>query len=69
MTSLLSVAQLPPVVTCWQQNTTENGFADELTNVQAVNYSDTYVYVRTEDIPLWILSFMTGRTIRGSRCR
>ena len=53
-TSLLSVAQLSPVITCWQQNTTEIGFADELTNVQAVNYSVTYVYVRTEDIPSWI---------------
>ncbi|MFT4545589.1 MAG: hypothetical protein ACI9EQ_002067 [Bacteroidia bacterium] len=47
-------AQLSPVITCWQQNTTEIGFADALTNVQAVNYSETYAYVKTEDIPFWI---------------
>jgi hypothetical protein len=43
-----------PVITCWLQNTTDLGFAGELTNVQAVNYSDNYVYVLTEDIPSWI---------------
>lgn len=49
-----SFAQLPSVITCWQQNTTDIGFADALTNVQEVNYSATYVYVQTEDIPSWI---------------
>ncbi|MDH4474245.1 MAG: YHYH protein [Fluviicola sp.] len=47
-------SQLSSVITCWQQNTTNLGFANELTNVQEVNYSDTYVYVKTEDIPSWI---------------
>jgi hypothetical protein len=47
-------AQLPPVITSWQQNTTNIGFASALTNVQEVNYSSTYVYVKTEDIPSWI---------------
>lgn len=47
-------AQLPVVVTCWQQNTTASGFAGELTNVQEVNYSDSFVYVKTNDIPSWI---------------
>jgi hypothetical protein len=47
-------AQLESVITCWQQNTTTLGFAGELTNVQEVNYSDTYVYVKTDDIPSWI---------------
>jgi len=46
--------QTESVITCWQQNTTNIGFAGELTNVQEVNYSDTYVYVKTEDIPSWI---------------
>lgn len=49
-----SFAQLPSVITSWQVNTTEIGFAGALTNVQEVNYSDTYVYVKTEDIPSWI---------------
>lgn len=48
------VAQLPPVVTCWLINTTDTGFAGALTNVQQVNYSSTYVYIKTEDIPSWI---------------
>jgi YHYH protein/Secretion system C-terminal sorting domain len=47
-------AQLSPVITSWQQNSTTTGFSDELTNVQSVNYSDTYVYVATEDLPSWI---------------
>jgi hypothetical protein len=46
--------QTPSVISCWEQNTSNLGFANELTNVQAVNYSDTYVYVKTEDIPSWI---------------
>lgn len=49
-----AISQLPSVITCWQINTTETGFAGALTNVQEVNYSDTYVYVKTEDIPSWI---------------
>ncbi|MFN5416474.1 MAG: YHYH protein [Flavobacteriia bacterium] len=49
-----SFGQTPSVISCWEQNTSNLGFADELTNVQAVNYSDTYVYVKTEDIPSWI---------------
>lgn len=53
-TSFSCFSQLPDVVTCWQINTTELGFAGELSNVQAVNYSDNYVYVTTEDIPSWI---------------
>lgn len=52
--SKIGIAQLSSTITCWQQNTTVLGFADELTNVQEVNYSDTYVYVKTEDIPSWI---------------
>jgi YHYH protein/Secretion system C-terminal sorting domain len=52
--SHVAFAQLAPVITSWQQNTTNTGFADALTNVQAVNYSDTYVYVQTEGIPSWI---------------
>lgn len=47
-------AQLPAVITCWQQNANNTGFAGALTNVQAVNYSTTYVYVQTEDVPSWI---------------
>jgi hypothetical protein len=50
----LAFGQLSSEITCWQQNTTNIGFADALTNVQAVNYSNTYVYVKTEDIPSWI---------------
>ncbi|MFM7759067.1 MAG: YHYH protein [Crocinitomicaceae bacterium] len=50
----VSFAQLPSVITCWQQNTTNIGFAGVITNVQEVNYSDTYVYVKTEDVPSWI---------------
>lgn len=49
-----SFGQTPSVISCWEQNTSNLGFANELTNVQAVNYSDTYVYVKTEDIPSWI---------------
>ena len=49
-------SQLPSVVTCWDINTTELGFASELSNVQSVNYSDNYVYITTEDIPSWIPS-------------
>lgn len=49
-----SYAQLSPLITCWQQNTTDIGFAGGLTNVQEVNYSSTYVYLKTEDIPSWI---------------
>lgn len=49
-----SYAQLSPVITCWQQNTSNIGFASALTNVQQVNYSSTFVYVKTEDIPSWI---------------
>lgn len=52
--SLNAISQLPAVVTCWQINTTEIGFASTVTNVQAVNYSDNYVYVLTEDMPSWI---------------
>ncbi len=52
--SNVSFAQLSPVITSWQQNTTNIGFAGALTNVQAVNYSSTYVYVQTEDVPSWI---------------
>ncbi len=47
-------SQLPPIITAWTQNTTETGFAGALTNIQEVNYSDTYVYIKTEDIPSWI---------------
>lgn len=54
ITSNLAFAQLPSVITCWQQNTTNLGFAGALTNVQEVNYSDTYVYVKTNDVPSWI---------------
>ncbi|MEX1187691.1 MAG: YHYH protein [Bacteroidia bacterium] len=49
-----SFAQLPPVITSWIQNNTSTGFADAITNVQQVNYSDTYVYIKTDDIPSWI---------------
>lgn len=52
--TISSYAQLSPIITCWQQNTTDIGFAGGLTNVQEVNYSDTFVYVKTEDIPSWI---------------
>ena len=52
--SLYSYAQLPAVITCWQQNSTNTGFGGILTNVQEVNYSATYVYVKTNDIPSWI---------------
>ncbi len=52
--SNVTFAQLPSVITCWQQNTTNTGFDGALTNVQEVNYSATYVYVKTEDIPSWI---------------
>lgn len=51
---LTSYAQLPPVVTCWWINNTQTGFAGALTNVQQVNYSSTFVYVKTQDIPSWI---------------
>ena len=54
LSALTSFGQEPIVTTCWIQNTTELGFAGELTNVQAVNYSDNYVYVLTEDMPSWI---------------
>jgi YHYH protein/Secretion system C-terminal sorting domain len=54
MISNIAFAQLPSVITCWQQNTSATGFAGALTNVQAINYSSTYVYVQTEDIPSWI---------------
>lgn len=54
LSSMQAFAQLPSVITCWQQNTTNLGFAGSLTNVQEVNYSDTYVYVKTEDVPSWI---------------
>jgi len=49
-----SFGQLSPVITSWQQNTTNIGFAGALTNVQQVNYSNTFVYVKTNDIPSWI---------------
>ena len=52
--TISSYAQLSPVITCWQQNTSNIGFASGLTNVQEVNYSSTFVYVKTEDIPSWI---------------
>ena len=54
LTSKITFGQLSSVITCWQQNTTNVGFAGSLTNVQEVNYSDTYVYVKTEDVPSWI---------------
>lgn len=47
-------SQLSPLITCWQINNTNTGFAGALTNVQQVNYSSTYVYIKTEDIPSWI---------------
>jgi hypothetical protein len=49
-----SYAQLSPVITSWQQNTSSAGFAGALTNVQEVNYSSTFAYVKTQDIPSWI---------------
>ena len=49
-----SQAQLSPAVTCWWINTSQTGFAGALTNVQEVNYSSTFVYVKTQDIPSWI---------------
>jgi hypothetical protein len=52
--SNISFSQLTPEIKCWEQNTTNLGFADVLTNVQEVNYSTKYVYVKTEDIPSWI---------------
>ena len=57
--SNVSFAQLSPVITSWQQNTTSTGFAGALSNVQEVNYSATYVYVKTEDIPSWIPHMVT----------
>lgn len=50
----IAFAQLSPVITSWQINTIDTGFAGALTNVQEVNYSSTFVYVKTEDIPSWI---------------
>lgn len=47
-------SQLPAVITSWQQNTTNTGFAGALTNVQAIYYSANYTYVKTEDMPSWI---------------
>jgi hypothetical protein len=52
--SSVTNAQLSPLITCWQQNRTDTGFAGALTNVQEVNYSNTFVYVKTQDIPSWI---------------
>jgi hypothetical protein len=54
--ALIQVAfsQIHPAIGCWHINTTSTGFAGALTNVQEVNYSATYVYVKTEDIPSWI---------------
>jgi hypothetical protein len=52
--SQTAFSQLSPLITSWHINTTDTGFADALTNVQQVNYSATYVYVKTEDIPSWI---------------
>ncbi|MFT6844193.1 MAG: hypothetical protein ACJAUV_000365 [Flavobacteriales bacterium] len=52
--SEVSNAQLSPLITSWVQNKTDTGFAGALTNVQEVNYSNTFVYVKTEDIPSWI---------------
>lgn len=52
--SITCNAQLSPVITCWQQNTVDTGFAGALTNVQEVNYSETFVYIKTQDIPSWI---------------
>lgn len=54
LVQFIAIAQLPAVITCWQQNKTQTGFANALTNVQEVNYSDTFVYVKTNDIPSWI---------------
>ena len=54
LSNMVCSAQQPPVITCWQQNTAATGFAGAVTNVQAVNYSNTYVYVKTEDVPSWI---------------
>ena len=51
---LFAYSQLPSVITCWEQNTTQTGFAGALTNVQAIHYSADFVYVKTEDIPSWI---------------
>ncbi|MFM2376211.1 MAG: hypothetical protein RLZZ165_1308 [Bacteroidota bacterium] len=50
----VAFSQLHPAIGCWHINTTGTGFAGALTNVQEVNYSATYVYVKTEDIPSWI---------------
>jgi hypothetical protein len=52
--SQAAFSQLSPLITSWHINTTDIGFADGLTNVQQVNYSSNYVYVKTEDIPSWI---------------
>jgi len=49
-----SFGQLSSAITCWQINTTATGFAGAISNVQEVNYSNTFVYVKTEDIPSWI---------------
>ncbi|MEY5047964.1 MAG: hypothetical protein RLZZ175_1323 [Bacteroidota bacterium] len=52
--SNVAFAQLSPAITSWQQNITNIGFAGAQTNVQEINYSSTYVYVKTQDIPSWI---------------
>ena len=48
-------AQVPSVISCWQVNPgTDTGFAGILTNAQAVQYSDSDVYISTTDIASWI---------------
>ena len=54
-TALYAQAQLPSVITCWEINPgTDTGFAGILTNAQAVQYSDSSVYISTTDIASWI---------------
>ena len=55
ITSALTLqAQLPSVITCWQINTDSTGFAGILTNAQAVQYTDSNVYISTTDVASWI---------------
>lgn len=47
-------AQLPSVITSWEINTDTTGYAGILTNAQAVQYTDSNVYISTTDVASWI---------------
>lgn len=54
LSGFVANAQLSPAITCWKINTTgTTGFDGIPTNVQSVQYSDSDVYISTQDIASW----------------